>query len=194
MSRTNCACLAHGYGILRASCLAAPLHGSRNRFKMKKISLLLLLLLALCSSAVASGPDPKPWGVASWALQTSLYTVHFDPEDDHNNHQKLIAAEAYFNNGWVAGAAHFKNSFDQSSQYVFIGKIWPILDSEHWYFKLTGGLLNGYDEPHEHKIPLNDLGVAPAILPSLGFRTQRILVEANLGGISALTITAGIRF
>ena len=53
---------------------------------------------------------------------------------------------------------------------------------ELWYFKLTGGLLHGYKEPYDDKIPLNDLGVAPAILPTLGFQYKFFVAEANLAG------------
>ena len=57
-----------------------------------------------------------------------------------------------------------------------------------------GGLLHGYKEPYDDKIPLNGLGVAPAIVPSLGFRYKWFLAEANLGGLAVITFTAGVRF
>ena len=99
-----------------------------------------------------------------------------------------------FENEWLAGIAVFDNSFGQNTQFMYVGKTWPIMRSEYWYVKLMGGLLHGYKEPYEDKIPLNSLGIAPAILPALGFRYRRVIVEANLAGIAALTITAGIRF
>jgi hypothetical protein len=57
-----------------------------------------------------------------------------------------------------------------------------------------GGLLHGYKEPYEDKIPLNQLGVAPAIVPALGFRYKWFIAEANLGGLAVVTVTAGVRF
>ncbi len=75
-----------------------------------------------------------------------------------------------------------------------MGKSWALFSSRFWYFKLTGGLLHGYKEPYEDKIPLNDLGIAPAILPALGFKYKMFLIEANLAGTAAMTITAGIAF
>jgi len=54
--------------------------------------------------------------------------------------------------------------------------------------------LHGYKEPYDDKIPLNQLGVAPAIVPTLGFQYKFFVAEANLGGLAALTITAGIAF
>jgi hypothetical protein len=88
----------------------------------------------------------------------------------------------------------FDNSFGQPSQLIFIGKTWPIARSEYWYIKLMGGLLHGYKEPYENKIPLNGLGVAPAIIPALGFRYRRVFAEANLGGLAVVTFNVGVRF
>ena len=110
------------------------------------------------------------------------------------NNQKLIGLEAMFANDWVAGVAFFDNSFGQNSQYLFVGKSWTISKSGLWYFKLTGGLLHGYKEPYEDKIPLNDLGIAPAILPALGFRYKWFLAELQVAGTAAMMITAGFRF
>lgn len=138
--------------------------------------------------------EDSPWRVEAWRIQTSLYTKHFDPDPDHNNDQHLIAVEAEFANRWLAGAAVFDNSFGQPSQMLFVGRIWPLLGSEHWYFKLTGGLLHGYKEPYEDKIPFNGLGIAPAIVPALGFRYRSVILEANLGGLAVVTFTGGIRF
>ena len=38
------------------------------------------------------------WHVTDWRLQTSLYTKHWNPDPEHNNHQKLIGIEAGFAN------------------------------------------------------------------------------------------------
>ena len=75
-----------------------------------------------------------------------------------------------------------------------MGRTWPLWGSENWYVKLMGGLLHGYKDPYDDKIPLNELGVAPAIVPSLGFKYKRVMLEANLGGLAVVTITGGIRF
>jgi hypothetical protein len=164
-------------------------------------NIVLTVLAALLTwspvSAQEDEPDEKPanpWEIAGWNIATSLYTKHFDPDPDHVNNQKLIGLEAVFENEWLAGIAVFDNSFGQNTQFMYVGKTWPIMRSEYWYVKLMGGLLHGYKEPYEDKIPLNGLGIAPAILPALGFRYKRVMVEANLAGIAALTITAGIRF
>ena len=120
--------------------------------------------------------------------------AHFDPEPDHVNDQNLLAIEAYFKRDWLAGLALFDNSFGQSSQLAYAGKTWPLADSPHWYAKLTGGLVHGYKGEYEDKIPLNGLGVAPVIIPALGFRYKFFVAEANLGGLAVIMMTAGVRF
>jgi hypothetical protein len=134
------------------------------------------------------------WSVDEWHVQISLYTKHWDPEPDHDNSQSLFGVEAVFHNGWIAGGAVFDNSFGQTSQYVFMGRSWQMFHSKYWYFKLTAGLLHGYKEPYKDKIPLNDLGIAPAMVPIIGFRYKRVFVETNILGNAAVTITAGFAF
>ena len=117
------------------------------------------------------------WAIHHWNVRFSFYTKHFDPDPDHVNNQQLIGSEVEFANDYLAGLALFDNSFGQSSQFLYFGKQWSLTASDNWYFKLVGGLLNGYDEPYEDKIPFNGLGVAPAILGERG-KTNR----ASLSG------------
>lgn len=164
-----------------------------------KNSLFLIYLSGLlwCSNVLADGestPGENAWSIRDWTIMTSVYTAHFDPDPDHVNSQKLIGVEVGFENDWLAGFASFDNSFGQRSQFAYMGKSWPIAHSRLWYFKLMGGLLHGYKEPYENKIPLNGLGVAPGIIPSLGFRYKRVLAEVNLLGTAAVTVTVGVRF
>ncbi|NCF63945.1 MAG: sn-glycerol-3-phosphate transporter [Gammaproteobacteria bacterium] len=162
---------------------------------------LLVLMLILTDSCFAQDEAPAEdqsqesgWEVDQWYIFTSLYTKHFDPDPEHVNNQKMLGLESEMKNNWVFGLAVFDNSFGQNSQYLYTGYKWDLFGSKLWYFKLTGGLLHGYKEPYEDKIPLNELGVAPAILPTLGFQYKFFVVEANLAGTAALTITAGIAF
>ena len=92
------------------------------------------------------------------------------------------------------GAAIFDNSYYQESQLLYAGKSWNLPGSDSWYLKLTGGLLHGCEEPYEDKIPFNGLGIAPVIIPALGFRYRWLVAEANLGGLAVVTFTAGVRF
>jgi hypothetical protein len=154
----------------------------------------LAVLFIAGSDLRADEAGDSRWSVQSWTIMTSVYTRHTDPEPDHVNNQKLIGVEANFSNGWLAGASVFDNSFGQNSQFVYMGRTWAIRDSEYWFFRLRGGLLHGYKEPYEDKIPLNGLGVAPAVIPSVGFKYRRFVGELNIAGAAALMMTVGFDF
>lgn len=165
-----------------------------NFFRLTILLLCLLPCLLPVGVAAEEKETPPGWGVDEWRIAFSVYTKHFDPDPDHVNDQNLVGVEAHFNNDWLAGAAVFDNSYGQDSQFVYVGYSWPIMRSEYWYVKLMGGLLHGYKEPYEDKIPLNGLGIAPAIVPSLGFKYRRVFAEANLGGLAVVTVTVGFSF
>lgn len=156
--------------------------------------LLLLSISVYADDGSEGSTEHSGWKIKGWNIQTSLYTIHWDPEEDHTNNQYLIDPEIVFENDFLVGFAWFRNSFDQPSQFLYIGKTWKLFHSEYFYFKLVGGLLHGYKEPYEDKIPLNGLGVAPAIIPSFGFRYKHFMTEVQIAGTAALTFTAGLRF
>lgn len=132
--------------------------------------------------------------VKEWRFQTSLYTKHWDSDPEHVNHSKLLDIELETTNKWIYGFAWFQNSFGQPSQYLYAGYSWPLFRTDWFYFKLTGGLLHGYKDPYEDKIPLNGLGIAPAIVPSFGVRYKRVFSEVQILGNAAITVTAGFNF
>jgi hypothetical protein len=169
------------------------------KFRVLRNVSLACLLTSFCFNLQAQDDAVEPeeshgWKYRGWNIQTSLYTKHWDEDPDHTDHQKLIGPEIEFENDYMVGLAIFKNSFDQSSQFLYIGKTWRLFRTDWFYFKLVGGLLHGYKEPYEDKIPLNGLGVAPAILPSFGVRYKRVMAEVQIAGTAAITITAGLRF
>lgn len=128
-------------------------------------------------------------------LQTSLYTAHFNPADDHNNNQRLINAELVKATGWILGLALFQNSFNQPSEYLYAGYHWTLPRTRNLsYFKLTAGLLHGYKDEHQDAIPFNEWGVAPAILPSLGVKYKRFQSELTLFGLSGVMWSVGVNF
>jgi len=180
---------------------------SDRKLAARPARLFPLVLLMLCALVLAPGcclaqatsedspaTESSGWEVEEWYVMTSLYTKHWDEDPDHVNHQKLLAGEARMKNHWLFGLAFFDNSFGQNSQYLYAGYKWDLFGSKLWYLKITGGLLHGYKEPYEDKIPLNGLGVAPAILPALGFQYKWSVAEVNVAGTAAITVTAGVAF
>ncbi|GHC15196.1 hypothetical protein [Aidingimonas halophila] len=161
-----------------------------------KQSIVVMFTLLISGFSVSSTAYPK-LEVDHWLFQTSLYTKHFDSDPEHTESQNLISAEARNPDEWLAGAAWFKNSFDQPSWYFYGGRrfsLWEPSDSVEVHAKLTAGLLRGYDGDKKDKIPFNDLGVAPAVLPSIGARLGPVETDLLLFGNAGLMVTAGLRF
>ena len=161
------------------------------------------LLAALCwAFAALALADEKPGEAAApsgepkvrWLFQTSVFTDHFSTDSQHTKHQKLIGVERWAANNWILGAAAFRNSFDQPSQYVYVGKLWRPLDSYPLvHLKLTGGILHGYKPPYEDKIPLNtENGWALVALPSIGLSGKRFAADVVLFGTAGLLVTIGV--
>ena len=53
---------------------------------------------------------------------------------------------------------------------MYVGQQWDgLLDNPKIFSKVSAGFLYGYRGRYKHKVPLNDWGIAPAIIPSLGY-------------------------
>lgn len=157
---------------------------------MKIPILLAALLMAQAGHALA---EDNAQGKGFWYAQTSVYTRHYSPDPEHNNHQDLIGIERNQASGWVFGGATFRNSFRQRSNYAYVGKRY---DSSEYplYLKVTGGLLQGYRGDYKDKIPLNRYGVAPVIIPSVGTHYGPLAAELVFLGANAAMVTSGVRF
>jgi hypothetical protein len=144
--------------------------------------------------AVASAWDaPEPWRTDRFYLETSVYTRHFHYDAAHDDHQNLILGEWNITEQWLVGASVFDNSFGQSSQYVYGGyRFRPFESLQPLYFKVSVGLVHGYTGQYQHKIPLNDSGVAPVIVPSVGYCFNRFCSELVIFGTAGALVTFGV--
>jgi hypothetical protein len=125
-------------------------------------------------------------------VQAAPDTVHFHHDAAHARYSWLVGAEWQRADHWLAGYAYFNNSFNQKSHYLYGGKWWGLgPDNSHWYLKLTGGVIAGYKEPYEDKIPFNHNGVAPGFIPGIGYRHERFNAQMNLLGKAGLMFTVG---
>ena len=135
----------------------------------------------------------EPWRTDRFYLETSLYTHHFSYDPAHVNKQKLILGEWNITEQWLVGASVFDNSFGQSSQYIYGG--WrnrPFEDVQPFYVKVSAGLTHGYRGQYRDKIPLNGSGIAPVIVPSVGFCISRVCSELVLFGGAGFLVTLGV--
>ena len=136
---------------------------------------------------------PEPWRTDRFYLATSLYTRHFNYDPAHDNHQDMILGEWNITEQWIVGAAMFDNSFGQPSQYVYGGyRFRPFESLQPLYIKLSAGLVHGYTGQYQSKIPFNNSGVAPVILPSVGYCFNRFCSEVVLFGAAGALVTFGV--
>jgi hypothetical protein len=122
--------------------------------------------------------------------------VHFHSDDDFAGNRLFASLEAIKSSDWLYGLALFNNSFDQFSQYLYAGKILNFhgrLDGFH--ARITAGLLHGYKGDFKDRVPLNDAGVSPAVIPGIGYKKKgRFGADAYLLGFSGVLFTAGMDF
>lgn len=145
------------------------------------------------ASAASAWDAPEPWRTDRFYLETSVHTWHFNEDPDHVNRQKLLLGEWNVTERWLIGAALFDNSFGQPSQYVYGGyRFRPFEELQPLYFKLTAGLVHGYKGEFQDKIPFNSSGVAPVIIPSIGYCINRYCSELVIFGTAGVLVTFGV--
>ena len=143
--------------------------------------------------------DSKPY----WELVIGPFAVHWSNSDEHQ-HVYLLGIERSLPgapqwshaDGTIWGFSAFNNSFGQPSAYAYYGYRWDnLFGYSSLYLKLTGGILYGYKEPYEDKVPFNHNGFGLAIIPGIGYRiTQFDAVQINMLGTAGLIFTYNRRF
>ncbi len=134
-----------------------------------------------------SGWD-KGWDNASfWRVTASPYTYHYSRDPDHT-HVYMLGTERQRADGFMFGGTLFQNSFGQPSAYLYVGQRFEgLMGVAPLFAHVTGGLLYGYREPYQNKVPLNYKGFSPGIVPSLGWQFTPVLsAQLNFLGNSAL--------
>jgi len=165
----------------------------------------IIFRLALCLAFIspfAIQADDTISSEDNWYNYDHLYFqggtyFHFggDNDEDYDGPNILVSLEAIKENDWLYGLSLFDNSFGQFSQYIYGGKTWNYHGKlEGFHTKLTAGLIHGYKDEFKDKIPFNNLGIAPAIVPSVGYKKGRYGADMILLGFSAMLFTVGMDF
>jgi len=157
------------------------------KYPLRAAACLVIVAPIACTPANAIADE------GFWYLQGSVYTRHFGNNQGYNNHQDLIGLERNLASGVIAGAATFRNSFSQRSWYAYAGKRFDLPESPI-YFKLSAGLIHGYKGKYRDKLPLNQWGIAPAIIPGVGAHWGPVAGEVVLLGLAATMVNVGVRF
>lgn len=167
---------------------------NRSQFHLRALLQPLCLLFAM---GTAAGPEPllaEGLGPRSLYVQLGAYT-HYEDSEDHQGPPLFSSLELVQPSGWLYGLSLFNNSFGQFSQYLYLGKTFSLSKLyEPLHFKLSAGVIHGYKGEFEDKIPLNGLGIAPAIIPAIGVKRGRFGADLVLLASEALLITVGYDF
>jgi hypothetical protein len=148
-------------------------------------------------AAIKAWSAPEPWRTDRFYLQTSAATWHFNSDDEHDNSQALVNAEWRLDKNWLKGqvllgAASFDNSYGQATWYAYGGLLWRPVDTvQPLYLKLTAGVIHGYRGEYQDKIPMNNSGYAPGIIPSVGYCYNRFCTELVVFGGAGMMLTVG---
>ena len=145
----------------------------------------------------AAWDAPEPWRTDRWYFQTAYYTWHFHYDANHKQSvtgDLTYRTDLYWLGGQVIGGfALFTNSFGQFSQYAYGALQWrPLQEYPAGYVKVSAGLVHGYSGEYKDKIPFNDYGVAPVVIPSVGYCWNRYCGEFILLGFNAMQFTVGV--
>ena len=168
---------------------------ARRAIKALSASIALLISTVAAGSEWTGGFDwsDKP-GDRVWLL-ASPYTKHYRPSPEHK-YVWLIGAARERADGALAGVAVFSNSFGQPSAYIFPwGKIYRnVLDHPNVYAKWSAGLLYGYREQYEDKVPMNKNGFSPGFIPALGWEfNSSSQAQVNFLGLNAVMLQFSVR-
>lgn len=177
----------------------------------------LALALPLCVTsalAAAASDTPAPPDTASspatqqqaggtrigdsfdgWEVTLSPYTYHLHYDKNHT-WVFLGGLERHYESNWLWGGAAFRNSFGQPSGVAYFGYEWNrLFDVQPLYFKLVGGIMYGYVDEYQDKVPFNHNGFSPVILPAVGWRlTAKDAAQVIFLGGNALMFSYNRRF
>lgn len=129
-------------------------------------------------------------------LEIGPYVYHFHDNTDHNQWPRLLGVEYETGSHWLTGLAAFRNSYSQDTQFLYFGKRWfiPAVD-ENLYVKVAAGLVHGYKEPYDNKLPINSKdGWGLAILPAVGYQFGRANAQLVFLGGAGMILTFGYDF
>lgn len=129
-------------------------------------------------SGAHSPERPEPASAApgthQWTLLVMPLVLHWEPSPDHRYAFGFALERRNKLDNFLVGFSPFRNSFGQPSAYAYVGKQWDNLwDNPRYSFKLTGGILYGYVDQWKDRVPFNQDGFAPAIIPILLYHLDK---------------------
>lgn len=165
--------------------------------RLRAAGLLLGLCAALHSAPASAQQASSPLipTEAGWELTVAPYVYHFSNDPEHK-YAWLVGLERHRADNWLWGAAYFSNSFGQDSGTAYVGYMWNnLFNQPALYLKVVAGIMYGYVDPYEDKVPMNHNGWSPIIVPTAGWRlTPSDAVQVSLLGSAGLMFSYSRRF
>lgn len=123
----------------------------------------------------------------------SPYTMHYtdNVEDGGHDYVWLLGYERERDDGLITGLAYFSNSFGQPCVFYYPwGKTYTnFANVDGLFVKWNAGIVYGYVEPYEDKVPFNYRGFTPALFPSIGYRAKNdFQTQINVLGNAGLML------
>jgi hypothetical protein len=174
--------------------------GRRTLAAALRASAVLACLAALAGAAPAQAQEATHTPVKTFSLKPEdrlrlAYTprvFHVTNDDDYVDWNHIVALEWLTprHTFWGADRTHFgialfDNSYGQFSQSVYAGLEWdwkPALGG-NLFLSLSAGLVHGYKEPYEDKLPLNNaLGIGVTVVPAIAWQRGPLGLAVTLSG------------
>ncbi len=191
---------------MTASFACVPLASTESRTGRGRHALRLAIAAAVWTvigfGASAHAQSPAASG-DQLRVSYGPWAYHFNHSSEHVRYNHLVALELLTPRWTVWGAARtqigfaaFDNSFGQFSQYLYVGQEWDLMPlwGGHLVLSVTAGLLHGYKEPYQDKIPFNRYGVAPVAVPALAWRYGRFSLGASVLGANGFLFSGSWAF
>lgn len=156
--------------------------------KLIRIALGLIVAQLASSAWAGQGSFWETEPGSKLELQMSSFTYHYTYDEAHRN-VLMVGVERERANGKLDGIAAFSNSFGQPCLYLFPwGNVWHgVAGVDALSVKWTAGLLYGYVEPYENKVPMNYNGFSPGAVLSVAYEfTPGWSAQINMLGTAAL--------
>ena len=164
-----------------------------NKYLIKMVVFCGLLLLIHMPVNQAKAWKFYKTGQDHLYLWGGVYS-HFDDSESYQGSPLLVGFNIVKPNDHIYGMALFNNSFDQFSQYFFYGKVFRYKDT-YFHGKITAGLIHGYKGEHKDNLYFNEqLGVAPVIVPSIGYQKNCWGIDLYLLATQGLLLGVGYQF
>ncbi|MFZ4482132.1 MAG: hypothetical protein ACOYNZ_19815 [Rhodoferax sp.] len=155
-----------------------------------------LIVAQLAGAAFAQAVTPaEPVQDKKLSLQLSPYAYHFTYDSEHKD-TIMVGLEREHADARLDGVVLFTNSFGQPSIYVYPwgGVFHDLVGVKGLSFKWTAGVMYGYVDPYQDKVPYNYKGFSPVILPALAYQfTPGWSVQLDLLGTAGMMLQLNVR-